>query len=96
MGMTFLRELENGNSCRAKIVQKILEKDAQNHQQIKFLVKVVDNDYDEIISYNELSNIVEEQQERQPETPDTAIWSFKEIRSHKGPLRPAHPEYKGS
>jgi hypothetical protein len=46
MGMTFLRELENGNSCRAKIVQKILDKDAKNNQHIKFLVKVGDNDYD--------------------------------------------------
>jgi hypothetical protein len=62
MGMTFLREIENGISCRGKIVQKILDKDAQNHQQIEFLVKVGDNDYDEIISYNELSNIIEEQQ----------------------------------
>jgi hypothetical protein len=63
MGMTFLRALESGNFCRAKIVQKILDKDAQNHQHIKFLVKVGDNDYDEIISYNELSKIIEEQQE---------------------------------
>jgi hypothetical protein len=95
-GMTFLRELENGNSCRAKIVQKILDKDAQNPQQTKFLVKVGDNNYDEIISYNELSKIIEEQQEKQSETLDTTIWSFKGITSHKGPLLPTHPEYKGS
>jgi hypothetical protein len=73
-----------------------LDQDALNHQKIKFLVKIGDNDFDEIISYNELSNIVEEQQQLQSESPETAVWSFKGIRSHQGPLPPSHPDYKGS
>jgi hypothetical protein len=44
-------------------VQKILDKDAQNYQPIKFLVKIGDKDYDEILSCSELSNIIEEQLE---------------------------------
>jgi len=95
-GMTFLRELDNGRSCRAKIVQKILDKDAQNHQNIKFLVKVGDNDFDEIISYIELSAIVEDQLEQQTESPETAVWAFTGITGHEGPFLPTHPNYKGS
>jgi hypothetical protein len=95
-GITFLRELDNGKSYKAKVVQKILDQDAANHQNIKFLVKIGENEFDEIINYNELSNIVQEQQERQMETPDEAVWAFKGISSHQGPLAPSHPDYKGS
>jgi hypothetical protein len=67
-GNTLTREMDDGRTYRAKIVQKILDNDAANHEKIKFLVRIDDGEFDEIISYNELSNIVEEQHERQLET----------------------------
>jgi hypothetical protein len=49
------------------------------------LKRIGDGEYDEIITYNDPSNIVEEQQERQLETLDT-VWDSKGIRNHHGPL----------
>jgi hypothetical protein len=51
-GITFTREMDDGRSYRAKIVQKILDNDAANHEKIKFLVRTSDGEFDEIISYN--------------------------------------------
>jgi hypothetical protein len=46
-------------------------------------------------SHITLSNIVEEQHERQLETSDT-LWVVKGIKNHQGPLSSAHKYYKGS
>jgi hypothetical protein len=96
IGQTFMRDMEDGNRYRALVVQKILDRDAANHQNIKFLVKIGEGDFDEIITYNELSNLVEHQLEEQTETPETAVWTFSGIRDHQGPLPKNHPEFKGS
>ena len=49
IGLNFLRETPDGNKIRAKVTRKILDKDAENHQNIKFLVSCGDNEYEEII-----------------------------------------------
>jgi hypothetical protein len=54
-----------------------------------------EGEYDEIITYNELSAIVEDQHTREMEDPDSA-WSFLKIKGHVGPLLQEHPDYKGS
>jgi hypothetical protein len=59
------------------------------------LVRIGDGEYDEINSYNELSNIVGEQYGRHMETSDT-LWVFKGIKSHQGPLSSARKYYEGS
>jgi hypothetical protein len=59
------------------------------------LIRVGDGTLDEIISYNELSNIIEEQQEQQ-EKGTKDVWALNGIKSHQGPLTKHHPEYKGS
>jgi Reverse transcriptase (RNA-dependent DNA polymerase) len=94
-GLTFLREMDDGQTYRATIVQKIIDHDSQNHEKIKFLVKLGHGEFDEIIEYNELSAIVEAQHEAEMENPDV-VWSFQQIKGHQGPLRKTHPEYKGS
>ena len=38
IGLTFLRETDDGQRYRARIVRKTLDNDAQNHEKIKFLV----------------------------------------------------------
>jgi hypothetical protein len=78
-GLTFLREMDNGQKYRATIVQKILDNDAQNHEKIKFLVKLGDGEFDEIVKYNELSAIVEAQHEAEMEDSNFA-YTYKEIR----------------
>ena len=82
------------NKYRAKIVQKIIDNDAANHDKIKFLVKLGHGKYDEIIEFNELSVLAEAQHESEMDHPDIA-WVFKDIKGLQGPLRKMHPEYKG-
>jgi hypothetical protein len=95
IGITFTREMDDGRTYRATIVQKILYNGAANHEKLKFLVRIGDGEFDAIFSYNEFSNIVEEQHERQLETSDT-LWVFKRIKNHQGPLSSTHKDYKGS
>jgi hypothetical protein len=87
--------MDDGRSYRAKIVQKILDNDAANHEKIKFLVQIGDGEFNGIISYNELSNIVVEHQVRQLDSSNT-FWGFNGIKNHQGPLSSAHKDYKGS
>ena len=61
LGLTFLRDTENGETIRAKVTRKILDCDAENHQNIKMLLSCGDDAYEEIIGYNELSDIIERQ-----------------------------------
>ena len=95
IGKLFVRELEDGKSYRARIVRKIMDHDAENHKNIKFLVELGDGEYDEIITYNKLCDIIE-QIEDQDENVDEPKWTFKSILGHQGPLRTNHPDYKGS
>jgi hypothetical protein len=63
MGRTFLRQLHDGQKYHAKIHQKIQDNDAENHNKIKFLIEIGDGNFDEIISYNTLCDLVEDQNE---------------------------------
>ena len=94
-GLTFIRQMDDGQKYRATIVKKINDMDAQNHEKIKFLLKVGDGELEEIIDYIELSAIVEAQHQEEKDNPEFA-WVFKDVIGHQGPLRPTHPEYKGS
>ena len=49
-GLTFLRELPDGQKVRAKVIRKIEDLDAQNHTNIKFLLDLGDGGAEEIIS----------------------------------------------
>ena len=59
LGMTILHNVDDKLVC-AKVVQKIMDRDAENHSQIKFLLALSDGQLEEIISYNELSDLVTE------------------------------------
>ena len=93
MGQTFIRTDEEGNHYAAKIVRKITDKDAENYKKIQFLVEIGDGKYDEIISYNEISNIIEEQEDIETEE---KRWTFTKILEHQGPIKSTHKDYKGS
>ena len=95
LGLTFLRDTEDGERLRAKVTRKIMDRDAQNHQHIKFLVTIGDGSVEEIIAYNELSDIIDRQQQDQANgTLNT--WTFQDITDHEGPLKPSGSNYKGS
>jgi uncharacterized small protein (DUF1192 family) len=94
MGRTFLLDREDGQRLRAEIVRKINDQDAQNHQNIKLLCKVGDEGAEEILTYQELCDLIEEQDAE--EVGSNRMWTFKKIVGHIGPLTPKDKEWKGS
>ena len=94
LGRTFVREMEDDKKFRAIVVQKILDSDAENHKDLKFLVEIGEGGYDEIISYGELSQLIEDMVERESD-PDHH-YAYKGIIAHQGPLQSSHNNYKGS
>ena len=95
VGMTFLHDTRNGQTIHAKDVQQILNRDAADHQAIKFLLSMNDGELETIIAYNELSDIIVEQQAAQEEG-RSDLHSFKKILDYQGPFKQHDPKYKGS
>jgi hypothetical protein len=59
------------------------------------LCQVGDANYDKIIAHNEVSHLIEDQEQQDPHNPDK-LWTFCEIIDHHGPLKHNHPDHKGS
>ena len=95
LGKTFLRQLDDGKSYRAKVIRKMLDQDAENHQNIKFLLEIGDGKFDEIIGYNLLCDLIETQED-EVVNPTEPKWTFNSIIGHQGPMKPTHPDYHGS
>ena len=72
LGLTFIRDMDDGSKYRAKVARKIVDNDAANHQKIKFLVEMSDGKLEELIAYNELSDVIERQHEAELHSPDSA------------------------
>jgi hypothetical protein len=71
------------------LARSLITMPCANHQKIKFLlVKMSDGKVEEIIAYNELSDVIECQHEAELHLPDSASSrAFKEITAeHQGPL----------
>ena len=94
MGRTFLYPKEDGQRLRAEIVRKINDQDAQNHQNIKLLCKVGDEGAEEIMTYQELCDLIDEQDAE--EANPNKLWTFKKVLGHIGPLKPSDPNWAGS
>ena len=93
IGRTFLTEQEDGQIHRARIVAAIEDHDAtkeRNPDRMKFVCSVNDDKYEEIMTYNQIMNHIEQSEE------DAIIWKFKRIAGHEGPLTKNHPMWKGS
>ena len=95
LGLTFLYDTGDGERVRAKIVKKIHDKDAENHERIKMLISYDDDRVEELISYNELCDLVAEQHDREASVKDE-VFTFRRIVDHKGPLKAGDSEYNGS
>jgi hypothetical protein len=95
MGLTFLKEGHNGQKHRAEVVHKIQDEEAENHQNLKFLIKLGDGDREELITYTELSDLIEAQHLQESADPDRA-WIYKGLIGHSGPFKRTDAEYQGS
>ena len=92
-GRTFLMPpREDGTRHRARIVKMIADhkKDLEHHPELIKFKCLVNNDYEEVVAYNDIVDFIE-----QDESWD-GIWKFEEILDHQGPLTPSDPRYKGS
>ena len=68
VGKSFIRELGEGEDVtrvRALVENKIFDRDKKAHQDIKFLIKVGDEETREIMDYNQLSDLIAEQEDAQ-------------------------------
>jgi hypothetical protein len=94
IGRTFLMdELEDGQKHRARIVEAVQDHEddvATSPDHVKFKVSVNEDQYEEILSYNDIVSRLERDME------GDVIWKFRRITAHEGPLGLHHPNYKGS
>ena len=94
IGRTFLMPPgEDGQRFRAKILGVIEEADrnlAVHPDHVKFRCSVNDNQYEEVLSYNEIIGHIEKDET------DFGLWRFKSITGHQGPLSQNDENYKGS
>jgi hypothetical protein len=95
LGLTFIRDMPDRRKVRASVARKIRDDDAANHQKIEFLVEISNGELDDVITYNKLSNTIEDQHKELNE-PESATWAFKAINEHQGPLNTSDHRYKGS
>ena len=101
VGRSFLTQpTSEGERFRAKVKQKIVEvasdQEKESPSNTKFLVSVDRPDIpDEVRAYGELLEIFSKQDEEDHE-PDAAVWKFKDIVAHQGPIQKGHKDWKGS
>ena len=98
VGRIFLMDpSDNGEQYRAKILEAIVEDKeqlAKHPDHIKFLCSVNDEMYEEVLSYNEILDYINKQEEEAGE--QAIVWKFKRVAAHQGPLRKGDPGYNGS
>jgi hypothetical protein len=88
--------MPDGSKHRASAARKIRDDDADDHQKIRFLIEIgTEGELDEILAHNKLSNIIEDQHNRELNNPDMHC-AFKAINKHQGPINQSNPRYKGS
>ncbi len=82
---------EDGTRFRAKIIKRVQahKKEMEKHPDLIKFKCLVNNDYEEVVAYNDVVDYIEQDQ-----TWD-GIWKFRRIIQHKK-VHPKHPEYMGS
>ena len=91
LGLTFLCNVGDGKRMCAKIVKKILDKDAENHECVKTLISHNNDRVEELIVCNKLFDLVAKQHDEEASGEDK-IFTFQRIVDHKGPLKPGDSE----
>ena len=94
VGRTFLLDQqEDGQKFRARIVEAINaheDKVQKNPELLKFRCSINNDQYEEIMAYNDIVHHIYVDSE------SDVVWQYKDIVSHEGPLSQSHPHYKGS
>ena len=94
IGRTFLTDNEDGSKHRARIVQAIEEHEdatAKQSNRVKFVCSMNDDEYEEIMSYNDIVQHIEASS-----SDGEVMWQFKQIIGHEGPITNNYPSWKGS
>ena len=94
LGMMILRPADEV-LVHVEVVRKIMDREAENHNQIKFLLSLGDGQLEEIVSYNELSDLATESMAAK-ESGQQDVMPYSGILDHQGPLKQHDPRYKGS
>jgi hypothetical protein len=94
VGRTFLmKEDDEGLRERARIIEVIDDHErnvADNPFLIKFKCLVGEEEFEEILSYNEVMEHIEKD-----DTDGETFWKYKRISGHEGPLNKNHSSWKG-
>ena len=90
---------ENGERHRAKVTRKVVEiidqDDGQRVENINFILDIGNGNVEELISYNQLLEHLENSQEHDMGM-DQEPYKFRAIIGHQGPLLASDPVWKGS
>ncbi len=62
----------------------------KNPTHVKFQCSINDDQFEELLSYNEVLDYIQCDEE------SDIVWKFKRITGHEGPLSKSHPNYNGS
>ena len=74
--------MEDGQRLCAEIIQKINDQDAQNHKNIKLLCKDGDEGAEEILTYQEICDLVE--QKDAEELGQDKLWTYSNLVTSNG------------
>ena len=96
IGRTFLRPPEeNGERHRAKVTRQVVEiidqDSGQRIENIYFILDIGNGQVEELISYNQLLEHLENAQGL-----DQEVYRFRAVIGHQGPLLASDPDWKGS
>jgi hypothetical protein len=95
VGRTFLLpQEEDGQRFRARIVKALDDYDSDlgtQPERIRFLCAAKDGAYEEILSYSQLMDSLESQEDGEGN-----VWKFRRITGHQGPLLHYDKDYNGS
>ncbi len=99
IGRIFLMPPEqNGDRYRAKVTQQVIEKIEKENgnrvEQINFILDIGEGKTQELITYNELVDFLEQAEEEESSL-DSDTFHFREIIGHEGPLNPNSPNWQG-
>ena len=98
LGRTFLVPMdENGERKRATIsehVKDLYQQQVSRKDQLRFKLKIDGDQLDDLISYNQLMEYLEDKTDTGPL--EDGLYRFKCIKDHKGPYTSSDPEYNGS
>ena len=98
LGRTFLLPMdENGERKRANIsehVKDLCQQQVSREDQLRFKLKIDGDQLDDLISYNQLMEYLEDKPDTSPL--EDGLNRFKCIKDHKGPYTSSDPEYSGS